>query len=201
MISQLYGKLIEKHPPNLVIDVNGVGYGIVASMHTFYQLPKLGESVKLLTHLIVREDAHVLYGFYEASERRLFRHLIKVNGVGPKLALTILSGMSAQDFVNCIQVQDASTLVRMPGVGKKTAERLIVEMRDKLGAWQSDAEASEQHNDSLPTAVSQVIEDATNALVALGYKPLDAARSIKKLAFAGSHTSEELIRLALQQMR
>src|SRR3990167_15427 len=135
MIGFVQGKLIEKQPPYLLIDVNGIGYELQASMNTFYKLPDLGAGIKLLTHLIVREDAHLLYGFMDHRERELFRTLIKVNGIGPKLALTILSSMAPDDFVQCISANDAASLVRMPGVGKKTAERLIVEMRDRLNHW------------------------------------------------------------------
>src|SRR5688572_17609541 len=135
MIGQIRGILIEKQPPSLVVDVHGVGYDIDAPMSTFFQLPDVGCEVTLLTHFVVREDAHHLYGFYTREERQLFRSLLKVNGVGPKLALTILSSITPDEFVHCVLSNDAASLVRLPGVGKKTAERLIIEMRDKLSDW------------------------------------------------------------------
>lgn len=138
MIGRLTGQLAAKQPPMLLLDVNGVGYEIEAPMSTFYQLPSIGDQVTLQTHLVVREDVWLLCGFASESERRMFRDLIKVNGVGAKLALTILSGISAEDFAYCIHEGDTTTLVRLPGVGKKTAERLIIEMRDRLKAWSAD---------------------------------------------------------------
>ena len=132
MIGFLRGKLVHKAPPFLVLDVQGVGYEVEAPMTTFYDLPAINEEIKLHTHLVVREDAHILFGFSTEADRTLFRTLIKVNGVGPKLALTILSGQSAEEFHRCIQDNDTQTLVRLPGVGKKTAERLVIEMRDRL---------------------------------------------------------------------
>ena len=139
MIGRLRGVLAEKQPPLLLLDIQGVGYEVSAPMSTFYQLPAAGETVTLLTHLVVREDAHLLFGFATENERAMFRSLIKVNGVGAKLALTLLSGISASDFARCIRDNDTATLVRLPGVGKKTAERLVVEMRDRLSDWEGDA--------------------------------------------------------------
>jgi len=132
VIGRLTGELVEKSPPELLIDVSGVGYELEASMNTFYKLPDVGTFVTLYTHFVVREDAQLLYGFADKNERTLFRTLIKVNGVGPKLALTILSGISVQEFIRTVQHEDSTALVRLPGVGKKTAERLIIEMKDKL---------------------------------------------------------------------
>lgn len=200
MISFVRGKLVEARPPCLVVDVNGLGYEIQASMNTFYKLPEPGQEVTLLTQLIVREDAHLLYGFKESSERDLFMILIKVNGVGPKLALTILSNMEANQFAQCVAEGNATALVRMPGVGKKTAERLIVEMRDKLAQqWQAKPASTVAPEAGLPESIGQVINDAVSALVALGYKPQEASRQVKQLAAPGA-TREELIRQALQQI-
>ncbi|HSB97665.1 MAG TPA: Holliday junction branch migration protein RuvA, partial [Spongiibacteraceae bacterium] len=150
MIGRIRGKLLEKQAPELLVDVNGVGYEIQAPMTTIYQLPALGETVELFTHLVVREDAHLLFGFASLRDRALFRALIKVNGVGPKLALTILSGMDAQDFVRCVRDNDGAGLVRLPGVGKKTAERLLIEMRDRLRDWPIDGLAVTDGSAQLP---------------------------------------------------
>lgn len=194
MIGFLRGIIVNKQPPVLVLDVNGIGYEIQSPMSTFYHLPDLQQSVSLLTHLIVREDAHLLYGFYQPQERDLFRALIKVNGVGPKLALSILSGMSIQEFVQCVQDNEVARLVLIPGIGKKTAERLIIETRDSLANWsQADLALA-------PLAAEQrYMQDAISALTALGYKPYEAERAIKQVQQPGRN-SEELIRLALQSM-
>ncbi|MCX7120632.1 MAG: Holliday junction branch migration protein RuvA [Gammaproteobacteria bacterium] len=196
MITHITGKLIDKKPPLLTIDVNGIGYEIHAPMSTFYQLPDIDSTITLLTHFVVREDAHLLFGFSQEQERKLFRALIKVNGVGPKLALTILSGMETTHFVDCIQTQNAGSLTHIPGVGKKTAERLIVEMRDSLSHWEISSESLSQTDLLNP---NQVIQDAISALTALGYKPVDAKNAISKV-HQPDHNNEQLIRLALQQM-
>jgi len=199
MIGQLHGILLEKQPPQLLLGVHGVGYEVEASMTTFYRLPELGQEVTLHTHLIVREDAHILCGFYTREERTLFRTLLKVNGVGPKLALTILSSVEPAEFVRCVQQHDTASLVRMPGVGKKTAERLVMEMQDKLKDWVMPLE-----NSAKPVPISsagarqQIIQDAVSALVSLGYKPQEASRMVGK-ADDGSLTSEHLIRRALRE--
>lgn len=199
MIGRLRGKIIQKQPPQLLIDVQGVGYEVDAPMSTFYQLPNIGEDVTLHTHLVVREDAQLLYGFASDSERSLFRSLIKINGVGAKLALTILSGMNAQEFVHCIQDNDASALVRLPGIGKKTAERLIIELRDRLkdelpeagpGANQTVSAMSGQGSSS-PAG------DAVSALIALGYKAQEASRMVRSIDAEGKDV-EDIIRLSLQ---
>jgi len=199
MIGRIQGKILEKQPPQLLIDVQGVGYEVDAPMSTFYQLPNLGEPVTLHTHLVVREDAHLLYGFASQAERSLFRTLIKINGVGAKLALTILSGMNASEFIACVQDNDAASLVRLPGVGKKTAERLIVELRDKLkdqmpvsGGSQAPLENSLQQQSS-----SSPVADAVSALVALGYKANEASRMVRAIDTADLG-AEEIIRLSLQ---
>lgn len=198
MITHLVGTLDIKKAPTIVIDVNGVGYEVLAPMSTFYQLPDVGAQIKLLTHLSISENSQTLFGFHVERERSLFRALIKVSGVGPKLALTILSGMEADQFVHCIQIEDTTSLVKIPGIGKKTAERLIIEMRDALSQWQhnSDTQAPEQPH--LRTQ-NQQVEDAISALSALGYKPAEAKRAVEKIQ-QPAHNSEQLIRLALQQM-
>ncbi|MGB1580699.1 MAG: Holliday junction branch migration protein RuvA [Nevskiales bacterium] len=192
MIGRLTGRLLEKQPPTLIIDVNGVGYEVEAPMSTFYKLPALGETVSLHTHLHVREDAQQLFGFAELKERQLFRDLIKISGVGAKLALTVLSGISVEDFIATIHGGDASGLTKLPGIGRKTAERLVMEMRDKLDAQGAEGGAS------LPTGSGGAGQDALSALQALGYKPAEAARLLKKVS-SPDLSSEELIRLALKQ--
>jgi len=192
MIARLSGKLILKQPPFLLIDVSGVGYEVEAPMSTFYELPEPGEMVTLLTHLTIRDDAHILFGFASESERALFRNLIKVNGVGPKMALTILSGIAAPDFVLCVQNRDAAALTRLPGIGKKTAERLVVEMQDRLGETVGGITATR-----IPGIASNPVNDAISALVALGYKQADADRMIRAVA-SEDMPSEEMIREALK---
>lgn len=199
MIGRLQGKLIGKKAPKLLLDVQGVGYEIEAPMTTFYQLPEVGSKVVLLTHLTVRDDAHLLYGFATEGERALFRSLIKVNGVGAKLALAIISGISAVDFAHCINNHDIATLVRLPGIGKKTAERLIVEMRDRLVDWNWITEPGAEAG-SLPGVIriGGEVKDAIDALTALGYKPQEANQLVKAVDQSGLD-SEEIIRLALQR--
>lgn len=205
MIGRLKGELLEKHPPQLVIDVNGVGYEVDASMNTFYQLPEVGRLITLFTHMVVREDAQLLYGFYDRTERSLFRTLIKVNGVGPKLALTILSGISVNEFVLSVQHQDTAALVRLPGVGKKTAERLIVEMQDKVKDFVfndvDEFTLTDGFSGSTPAVLTDSRAEAESALVALGYKPVQATKSIAQAekTMPGA-SSEELIRAALKSM-
>lgn len=194
MIGRLSGVLLEKNPPALLVDVQGVGYEIDAPMSTFYALPALGEDVALFTHLIVREDAQLLYGFASRTERVLFRALLKVNGVGAKVALAILSGMSAEEFISCVSSKDVAALVRVPGIGKKTAERLLVELQDKVEALGVS---------SLPAGASKpVVEQSTRsqaeeALAALGYKPVEAARLLDKVA-SDDQSVEQMIRAALR---
>jgi Holliday junction DNA helicase RuvA len=200
MIGQLRGVLIEKKPPFLLVDVHGVGYEVQASMNTFYALPTVGTQLFIYTHLIVREDAQLLYGFANETERVLFRELIKISGVGPKLALAILSGMDVVSFVQCIADRDSARLFKIPGVGKKTAERLIVEMQDNLDnkfsiSKQSFSEILLASDNSSPANLAQ--QDAVSALISLGYKPQDAHATIRKV-FVENSDSETLIRLALQ---
>jgi len=194
MIGFLRGKLVLKKPPSLVIDVQGVGYEVDAPMSTFYGLPEVGADVLLYTHLAIREDAHSLFGFISESERVLFRTLIKVNGVGAKLALGILSGLSAEEFHRAVEYQDTARLVRLPGVGKKTAERLIIELRDRLPELGS---VTLEGAGTLKVPEASPSEDAAAALIALGFRPQDAALMVRKVSAEGK-TSEDIIRLALQ---
>ncbi|MCU7853012.1 MAG: Holliday junction branch migration protein RuvA [Candidatus Thiodiazotropha sp. (ex Monitilora ramsayi)] len=197
MIGRLRGEVAQKQAPHLLLDVNGVGYELEAPLSTFFNLPETGQSVMLYTHLAIRDDAHVLYAFATESERALFRSLLKVSGVGAKMALAILSGMSAEEFSRCVESEDVGSLVRLPGIGRKTAERLIVEMRDRL------AKLNDLSGAITPSATAQAgrpqtsRSDAVAALVALGYKPQDAGRMVKAVA-ADEMDSEALIRAALQ---
>jgi Holliday junction DNA helicase RuvA len=194
MIGYLRGRLMAKHPPQLIIDVGGVGYEVDAPMSTFYALPAIGSEVSLFTHLVVREDAHSLFGFSTERERRLFRELLKVSNVGPKLALALLSGMSVDSFLMCVEAEDADMLVRIPGVGRKTAERLLIEMRDRvkgLGSGGAPVASGAVDSPAGPQA------EAYSALVALGYKPPEAIRLLKAVD-ASVQTTEEIIRRALQ---
>ncbi|HBA34639.1 MAG TPA: Holliday junction branch migration protein RuvA [Gammaproteobacteria bacterium] len=197
MIGRITGKLIEKQPPQLLVDINGIGYEVEAPMSTFYKLPATGNTVVLLTHLVVREDAHLLYGFSSHNERDLFRTLIKISGVGAKMALTILSGVSTEEFISYVQHGDIASLTRLPGVGKKTAERLIVEMRDKLGSLETlgDVTASLPADPETPEA--SPVEQAVKALISLGYKPTEASKMVRAAALEATET-EEIIRLSLK---
>lgn len=194
MIGLLRGKLLLKQPPDLLLDVNGVGYEVQASMTTFYDLPELQAEVTLYTHLVVREDAQLLYGFSSQTERELFRHLLKVNGVGPKMALAIVSGMNSEEFRQVIHAADIVRLSRIPGVGKKTAERLVVELRDRLPKVGDGGAVAPV----LPvTQAISASEEAVNALLALGYKPTQASQMIA--AYENQNLSvEEMIRQALR---
>ncbi|WP_027896386.1 Holliday junction branch migration protein RuvA [Zestomonas thermotolerans] len=200
MIGRLRGTLAEKQPPYLLLDVNGVGYELEVPMTTLYRLPGVGEAVTLHTHLVVREDAQLLYGFAEKRERELFRELIRLNGVGPKLALALMSGLEVDELVRCVQAQDTSALVKVPGVGKKTAERLLVELKDRFKAWESMPAIAPLVIEprGLP-AVSSAENDAVSALVALGFKPQEASRAVSAVQEEGL-SSEELIRRALKGM-
>lgn len=194
MIGRLQGTILEKQPPTILLDVQGVGYELEASMSTFYHLPECGEDIVLHTHLVVREDAQLLYGFHSVSERLMFRSLIKISGVGPKLALTILSGMSAEDFTRCILEEDSKALTKLPGVGKKTAERLVIELKDRL-----------ERDDSikLPGSPEKIerqanpVNDAVSALISLGYKAQQASQMVRDLDVEDKST-EDIIRAALQ---
>ena len=197
MIGFLRGRIAEKQPPGLALDVHGVGYELEASMNTFYQLPEVGEEVEILTHLSVREDAHTLYGFATAEERRLFRALLRVNGVGAKMALAILSGISAAEFGQCIETGDAARLMRLPGVGKKTAQRLIVEMRDRLDEKSVNLGSAGAGMSRPETRAVDPPSEAVNALISLGYRPQEASRLVHGVASDGMD-SEALIRAALK---
>ena len=197
MIGRLRGDIIDKRPPWLLLDVNGVGYELEAPMSTFYDLPAVGETVTLVTHLAVREDAHTLYGFLREADRVLFRDLLKVTGVGARMALAILSGMDARRFAQCVEQEDHTALMRLPGTGKKTAERLVIEMRDRVGALAAALPATSTVPASRAPAEAAPLSDAIAALIALGYRPLDANR-MARAADDGTKTSEEIIRAALR---
>lgn len=201
MIGRIQGTLIENKAPELLVDVHGLGYELLCPLSTIFSLPATGQLVTLHTHLAVREDAHVLYGFATAKERTLFRTLIKISGVGPKLALAILSGMETNRFIQSIQDQDPGALVKIPGVGKKTAERLIIEMKDKLAQLGSQGvelitplEAQVEQNSR-----TDALQDAEGALIALGYKPTQASKAVATAAADGM-SSEDIIRAALKAM-
>ncbi len=196
MIGRLRGILLEVKPPELLIEVAGVGYEVKAPLSTCYRLPEVGQEVVLLTHLSVREDAHTLFGFIDAHERALFRSLIKVNGVGPKLALTVLSSIDCHDFVIAIRSNDLTRLVRLPGIGKKTAERLLIEMADKLEEW--DVALVDQIT-LTDGKQRQVIDEAQAALVSLGFKAQAATKVLKQIPLEGL-TAEEVLRKALQAL-
>lgn len=202
MIGRIRGTLLEKQLTEILVDVNGIAYEISVPMSTLYQLPDIGQGLVLHTHLAVREDAHVLYGFMEMAEKNLFRTLVKVSGVGPKLALAILSGMAVDDFVRTVNANDVASLVRMPGVGKKTAERLIIEMRDKLSEWATADVSTGSKETGMSGGEHNIAAEAETALVSLGYKPAEASRTISKVLKENSDISdsESLIRLALKGM-
>ncbi|OCG60900.1 MULTISPECIES: Holliday junction branch migration protein RuvA [unclassified Gilliamella] len=199
MIGRLRGTIIEKQPPKVLIEVGGVGYDVFMPMTCFYELPENGQEVIVLTHFVVREDAQVLYGFNQDQERELFRELIKVNGVGPKLALAILSGMSAGQFISAVEQGEIKTLVKLPGVGNKTAERLIVEMKDRIKRFgeQSSSASTAIETNSVQKSANQIESEAVSALIALGYKPQEASRIINKV-INPDMDCETLIREALK---
>jgi Holliday junction DNA helicase RuvA len=207
VIGRIRGKLIEKSPPDVLIESAGVGYEIQMPMTSFYQLPEVGEETTVVTHFVVREDAQLLFGFANKTERSLFRELIKANGVGPKLALTIMSGMSASQFIHCVSIEDVTALVKLPGVGKKTAERLVVEMKDRLKKLNisHDGQQGEpiapiaNEETALLLPQSSAKEEALSALLALGYKSAHANLVLNKLKTDGK-SSEELIRESLKAM-
>lgn len=193
MIGRLTGMLARKEPPSLLLDVNGVGYELDAPMSTFYDLPAIGEKVALYTHLVVREDAQLLYGFSRESQRQLFRSLLKVNGVGPRVALAVLSGLSESELLTCLAHEDIARLTKVPGIGRKTAERLIVELRDKV-----DLTAAPAAGAARPVTVpADPVSEAVSALIALGYKPAEASRAVGSIPGEGLR-SEDLIRQALK---
>ncbi|QWV05717.1 Holliday junction branch migration protein RuvA [Pseudoalteromonas shioyasakiensis] len=205
MIGRLNGLLVEKQPPEILIEVSGVGYEVQMPMTCFYDLPAVGEQAIIYTHFVVREDAQLLFGFNNKTERALFRELLKANGVGPKLGLAILSGMSAQQFVSCVNNEDATTLVKLPGVGKKTAERLVLEMKDRLKDWGNDLFTPFSDNAVIEPASDDTLvannaaDDAVSALVALGYKQPQAQKAVKAVN-KPDMTTEVLIKEALKSM-
>ena len=200
MIGQIRGKLIEKNPPEILMEVGGITYELQIPMSTLYQLPELGRDLLLHTHFVVREDAQLLYGFYDKGDKAMFRALIRVNGVGPKLALGILSGMDVNEFVRTVRNNDVTTMANLPGIGNKTAERLIIEMRDRLSEW--DTSGSSPTGASLGLAEAGIKKDAETALIGLGYKPPQATRAISQVLKDNPEISdnEELIRLSLKSM-
>lgn len=203
MIGRLRGTLAEKQPPHLILDVNGLGYELEVPMTTLYRLPSVGEPLTLHTHLVVREDAQLLYGFFGKRERDFFRELIRLNGVGPKLALALMSSLEVDELVRCVQSQDTSALTKVPGVGKKTAERLLVELKDRFKAWETVpamfALVPNQSGgpDAAPVATAE--NDAVSALISLGYKPQEASKAISAIKEKGL-SSEDMIRRALKGM-
>ncbi|MFD2179968.1 Holliday junction branch migration protein RuvA [Veronia pacifica] len=208
MIGRLRGTLLEKQPPEILIEVNGIGYEVSMPMNCIYELPDTGEEAIVYTHFVVREDAQLLYGFNSIVERALFREVIKANGVGPKLGLAILSAMTATQFVDSVEREDVSTLVKIPGVGKKTAERLVIEMRDRLKNWHAfdlftphaDAAARRSSGtDTVVAASSDPKDEASSALIALGYKAAQAEKVVKQVAQDGM-SCEAIIREALRSM-
>ena len=197
MIGYLKGKILVKQPPLLLLDVGGVGYELEAPMSTFYELPSETEEASLFVHMVVREDAQMLFGFTEQFEKELFRNLLKVNGVGPRVALAILSTLSAREFVQCIRLEDASTLTRVPGIGKKTAERMLIDMRDRIEDY-GDVETPLSSTKNLETEINP-INDAIGALIALGYKPMEATRAVEAVKEV-SEKRDDLIKNALQHL-
>jgi Holliday junction DNA helicase RuvA len=194
MIARLAGILLSKQPPLMVIDVGGVGYEVEAPLPVFYDLPEAGQPVVILTHLSVKEDSHTLYGFAGEAERTLFRQLLKISGIGAKLALTILSGASGEELARYVVERDAAALTRLPGIGKKTAERIIIELRDKLDSLPAGAGFSVGAGQA---PAGTALGEATNALIALGYKPQEAGRMARQVA-QPEMSVEEIIRHALQ---
>ena len=194
MIGLLRGRILSRQPPSLLLEVNGVGYELEAPMSTFYDLPTGNDPVTLYTHLMVRDDAHTLFGFVRERDRALFRMLLRVNGVGGKMALAILSGMTADEFAQHVQAGDVAALTRLPGVGKKTAERLIIEMRGRLERLEGSALLA---GSSAASPAASADGEAVDALVALGYKPAEAGRMVRAVFEPGLDT-ETLIRAALQ---
>jgi len=203
LIGQIRGILIEKKPPEILVDVRGITYEIQVPMSTLYQLPDVGQEVVLHTHFVVRDDAQLLYGFCHTKDKTLFRSLIRVNGVGPRMALVILSGMEPDEFVRVVRNNDVTAMVNMPGIGKKTAERLIVEMRDRLSEWQaSEGAGSAPETQDSASTIKVFSKDAEAALIGLGYKPQQAARAIAQVLKDNLEItdSEELIRLSLKSI-
>lgn len=194
MIGSLNGLIISKKPSEVLLEVNGIGYEVYIPLYTSFKLPSVDQTVQLLTHLIVREDQHTLYGFITEDERKLFRALIKISGVGAKLALTILSGINVEGFIRSVQMQDVDTLIHLPGIGKKTAERLLVEMKDKV-----DQMGDIALNDAIESKDLRIIHEAHNALTSLGYKSVEARKILDGIDSNGL-TVEALLKQALQSL-
>ena len=199
MIGRLTGLLAVKRAPQILVDCNGVGYEVDVSMTTYYQLPEVGEQVSVWTHLQIKDDAHTLIGFTTEPERKLFRQLIRINGVGSKMALTILSGISFEEFTRCVMDDDAKALTALPGVGKKTAERLIIELRDKIGKELDAVLPSAMGGHPISKQAASPVSDAVSALVSLGYKAQEASRMVRGIETEGLST-EDIIRESLQGM-
>tara|TARA_B100000686_G_C16731371_1_gene940896 strand:- start:608 stop:1210 length:603 start_codon:yes stop_codon:yes gene_type:complete len=199
VIGQIRGKLVEKNPPEILVDVGGITYELQVPMSTLFKLPDTGQELILHTHFVVREDAQLLYGFYDSKDKAMFRSLIRVNGVGPKMALAILSGMDVDEFVRTVRENNVAAMVNMPGIGKKTAERLIVEMRDRITQWEAAAEPTTSSSSADDKSITR---DAETALIGLGYKPPQAARAISQVLKENPEIadSEVLIRLSLRSM-
>ena len=199
MLGRLRGVLAEKQPPHILLDVNGVGYELEVPMTTLYQLPALGETTTLHTHLVVREDAQLLYGFINQQSRDFFRELIRLNGVGPKLALALMSSLEVDEMIACVQAEDIKRLMKVPGVGKKTAERLLVELKDRFKAWQTSSRMGALVSDVAIDLVPDAKQDAISALVSLGFKEQEASKAVAAIKDPDL-SSEQLIRLALKGM-
>lgn len=202
MIGRICGKLLDIQVTEIQVEVQGIAYEIQIPMSTLYQLPQVGEDITLHTHFAVREDAQTLYGFFSIDEKKLFRALVKVSGVGPKLALAILSGMEVSEFVQTVARNDVASLVRMPGVGKKTAERLIVEMRDRMQEWQIGFHDKVSGEAPLTGTAQQISHEAETALISLGYKPAEAGKAVGRVMQDNADITDSgtLIRLALRSM-
>ena len=197
MIGRIRGIIIEKKPPHILLEVSGIGYEIETPLTSFYSLPEAGKEVQLFTHLTIREDAHLLFGFATENERLLFRTLIRVNGVGAKMALAILSGIESSEFAQCIHSGDTERLIKLPGVGKKTAGRLIIEMRDRLKDWEIGSPGTNKASSTGPALKNDPSKEAVSALISLGYKPQEASRYVESVA-DGEMDSEAIIREALK---
>ena len=196
MISRLSGIILEKDSASILIDVQGIGYEVHVSLNSLFDAPDIGESVTLHTHFVVRDDAHQLFGFTKLQERNLFRLLIKINGVGPKMAIAVLSGVSYDEFVRCVNQNDIAGLVKLPGVGKKIAERLLMEMRDKIPTLDSSSELAAS---AIEPTMSEISREAESALIALGYKPQEAAKMVNRTSEDERNSVEILIRAALRK--
>jgi len=196
MISRLSGIILEKDSASILIDVQGIGYEVHVSLNSLFDAPDIGESVTLHTHFVVRDDAHQLFGFTKLQERNLFRLLIKINGVGPKMAIAVLSGVSYDEFVRCVNQNDIAALVKLPGVGKKIAERLLMEMRDKIPILNSSSELAAS---AIEPTMSEISREAESALITLGYKPQEAAKMVNRTSEDERDSVEILIRAALRK--